>query len=166
MQTHIICQKYTFCVIKSLEHLKNLPNGPVPCLSLKLTYTSSKAKSISWDRPFNLTGRIGTQARMEMDNGDNNSKFGNFAHHCISSSAAETQIFFKERHTAMHLKLNIKVWKRIFKIVSLYIDNKFFFGMKELNFFFSVTARPRWRGLSCSLRHPTNSHSFRSVAIK
>ncbi len=30
-------EKYSFCVIKSLEHLKNLKTGPVPYLGLELT---------------------------------------------------------------------------------------------------------------------------------
>jgi hypothetical protein len=35
--TRINREKYTFCVIKSLEHLKNFKNGPVLYLSPKLT---------------------------------------------------------------------------------------------------------------------------------
>jgi hypothetical protein len=30
-------EKYTFCILKSLEHLKNLKTGHVPCLGLELT---------------------------------------------------------------------------------------------------------------------------------
>jgi len=37
MQTRINREKYTFCVIKSLEHLKNLKTGHVPHLGLELT---------------------------------------------------------------------------------------------------------------------------------
>jgi hypothetical protein len=36
-QTHIYREKYTFCVIKSLEHLKNVKTGRVPYLGLELT---------------------------------------------------------------------------------------------------------------------------------
>jgi hypothetical protein len=36
-QTRINHEKYTFCVIKSMEHLKNVKNGPILYLGLKLT---------------------------------------------------------------------------------------------------------------------------------
>jgi hypothetical protein len=37
MQTRIYREKYTFCVLKSLEHLKNLKTVRVPYLGLELT---------------------------------------------------------------------------------------------------------------------------------
>jgi hypothetical protein len=46
-------EKYTSCVIKSLEHLKNFKNGSVLYLGQNLTipYMISKTKSISCDSP-------------------------------------------------------------------------------------------------------------------
>ncbi len=44
---------YTFGIIKSLEHLKNVKSGRDPYLGLNFPYASSKAKSISQDSPFN-----------------------------------------------------------------------------------------------------------------
>jgi hypothetical protein len=51
-QTRINGEKYTFCVIKSLEYLKNLKVGRLPYLGIELTidhtlYMSSKAKFVS-----------------------------------------------------------------------------------------------------------------------
>jgi hypothetical protein len=37
-QTRIYREKYTFCIMKSLEHLKNLKTGRVPYLGLELTH--------------------------------------------------------------------------------------------------------------------------------
>ncbi len=44
MQTRINCEKYTFCIIKSLEHLKNSKNGPGFYLGLELTIRVIKSK--------------------------------------------------------------------------------------------------------------------------
>jgi hypothetical protein len=38
IQTRIYREKYTFCIIKSLEHLKNLKTGRVPYLGLELAH--------------------------------------------------------------------------------------------------------------------------------
>jgi len=38
-KTRINREKYTFCIIKSLVHLKNLKTGRVPYLGLELTMT-------------------------------------------------------------------------------------------------------------------------------
>ncbi len=53
MQTRINREKYTFCVIKSLEHLKNLKTGRVLYLGLELTTHVLKSQiHLSWDSPF------------------------------------------------------------------------------------------------------------------
>ncbi len=52
-QTRINREKYTFCVIKSLEHLKNLETRRVPYLDLELTMNVLKSQiHHSWDSPF------------------------------------------------------------------------------------------------------------------
>ncbi len=54
VQTLINCQKYTFCVTKSLELLTNWKTGRVPYVGVKAKTITMyiKAKSISWDSPF------------------------------------------------------------------------------------------------------------------
>ncbi len=42
-QTRIYREKYTFCIVKSLEHLKYLKTGHVPYLSLELTMHDIKS---------------------------------------------------------------------------------------------------------------------------
>ncbi len=36
-QTRINCEKYSFCIVKSLKHLKNLKTDRIPYLGLELT---------------------------------------------------------------------------------------------------------------------------------
>ncbi len=55
-QTRINREKYTFCVIKSLELLKNLKTGRVPYLGLELTIHALKSQivhlNIHFDQMF------------------------------------------------------------------------------------------------------------------
>jgi hypothetical protein len=44
-QTHINCEKYTICVIKSLEPLKNLKTGRIPYLDLEPTMHVLKSQT-------------------------------------------------------------------------------------------------------------------------
>ncbi len=58
MQTRIYHEKYTFCVIKSLEHLKNFKTCRVPYLKVVGNEKEGGVKKVANDRNWPQTAAI------------------------------------------------------------------------------------------------------------